>query len=267
MLKIFVKSFIKRNVSFLVVAGCSLLLAVFEYKQSSFLLKYKQYLYEVTFPLKKSVHEFAQTVQNFPQKMGYITYNRRLANENKRLKLELLQLKQQKTNNLPSQQKNVLVSQVLGYEQSIFSSSMLINATDKMDVGYIVSSNDGLVGLITAIAGNVALVTTVTNKRIAVPVKTKQGLHLVLKGNNDNSMISIAIQQNYSLSTNNIKPIKVGDILYTSGEGGIFKINIPVAKVISVGQDIVAQPIVDLDKLEYVYLSSPVLIKEYSFNN
>lgn len=261
--KIFAKTFLKRNTSFLIVACGSLVLTIIDFKQSNVLGFYKQYLQTITFPIKNSIHKFVQIARKFPQEISYVTYNRQLASENKKLKLELLQLKQQFKRqfdeNLSHQSENVVTAQVLGYEQGIFSSPLLIGTPNGIGIGNIVSADNGLVGLVTSIAGNVAFVTTIADKAISVPVKSKQGLHLVLKGNNENSMVAVAVQQDYNLLTSNFNPIKVGEILYTSGEGGVFKKNIPVAKVTEASQEIFAQPIVDLDNLDYVYLSAPVL--------
>lgn len=264
--RILVKRFIRRNVSFLIVVSCSVILLVCSIRQHGFFIKYNHYLSEIVFPIKKNIYSVIKYVQALPQAISISSQNLALMQENKQLKSEVLQLKQRKLGKSVLPQKNVIATQVLGYEQGVFNSSMLIRGTDKVNVGHVVSSDNGLVGLVTAITSDIALVNTITNKGIAVPVKTKQGLHLVLTGQNKNSMVSVAMQQTNDCTETSIPAIKVGDVLYTSGEGGVFKINIPVAKIVSIDHEIIAKPIVDLENLEYVYLSAPVLSKETTVN-
>ena len=135
------------------------------------------------------------------------------------------------------------------------SKTLGISISDKTDKeGYIVVTN-GLVGLVTNISNNIGLVRIITDSELCVPVKLKNGITLVVRGTNNNEVVSVAIRQHGKLN------IKVGDVLYTSGEGGMFPPNIPVAKIKYVDlnkQEIKAVPVVDFTNLEFVSLRKPV---------
>lgn len=147
------------------------------------------------------------------------------------------------------------IEQILGFEHGIFNSSLIISISNSKDKnGYIVMA-EGLVGVVTSTSNNIGLVRTITDSSLYVPVKTKNGITLVLHGTNDNELVSVAIKQHGKLNIN------IGDILYTSGEGGMFPPNIPVSRVIHVDaskQEVKSCPIVDLTNIEFVTLRKSV---------
>ena len=123
----------------------------------------------------------------------------------------------------------------------------------------IALTSDGLVGMIQAKTKGLAKVMPLTSKRIAIPVKTKEGIHAILSGTDDNEMLIL------ELRGGDTKGLEVGDILYTSGEGGTYKKGIPVAKVKAIDDSskrITAVPTVELRDLRYVLIMRPVLEKE-----
>ena len=65
-------------------------------------------------------------------------------------------------------------------------------------------------------------------------------------------MVAVEIKQDDAISK-----LTVGDILYTSGEGGFYEKGIPVAKIINVGSnkaEIRATPIVQVSHVNYVWI-------------
>ncbi|MBR1944329.1 MAG: rod shape-determining protein MreC [Alphaproteobacteria bacterium] len=147
------------------------------------------------------------------------------------------------------------IEQVLGFEHGIFNSSLIISISNNANKeGYIVIS-DGLIGIVISSSDNIGLVRTITDSNLYIPVKTKSGSTLVLRGTNNNELVSVAIKQYNKININ------IGDILYTSGEGGMFPPNIPVSKITQVDlnkQEIKSCPIVELSNLEFVTLRKSV---------
>ena len=112
-----------------------------------------------------------------------------------------------------------------------------------------------MIGIVISSSDNIGLVRTITDSNLYIPVKTKSGSTLVLRGTNNNELVSVAIKQYNKININ------IGDILYTSGEGGMFPPNIPVSKITQVDlnkQEIKSCPIVELSNLEFVTLRKSV---------
>jgi rod shape-determining protein MreC len=149
------------------------------------------------------------------------------------------------------------MEKVLGTDKSVFESFVIISASHKAShVGSAVISSDGLVGIIHDIVGTVAMVLSITNSKMLVPVKTKSGTHMIMSGTGKNEMVSIEIRDAAIASVN------VGDELYTSGEGGVFRDDISVAKVTSVDRasgKVTARPTVNIDALSYAWVLEPTM--------
>ena len=221
----------------------------------------------VILPIKKFIHECIDLPNTINTIIHMQETNKKLQNQVIDLNKQLQLLKQQhslcnKFNTNTKKKLNVLetnnLEQVLGFEQGLFNSSLIISLSNSQDKnGYIVVTTDGLVGIITNVAKNIGLVRTITDSRLCIPVKTKNGITLVIRGTNSNELVSVAIKQHGKLNIN------IGDILYTSGEGGMFPPNIPVAKVIAIDLDkheIKACPVVDIPNITLVNLRKSVKI-------
>ena len=149
------------------------------------------------------------------------------------------------------------IEKVLGFDKSVYESFLVISANHTTSKkGSVVISSDGLVGLIFDSFNDVARVMTIADQKICIPVKTISGEHLIISGNGKNSMISKEIKENNLSSKIRVVP---GEILYTSGEGGIFQANIPVAVVTGIQYDslVIAEPISNIDDISYVWTVSP----------
>lgn len=254
----------KASYKYLVLGIISLSICIYYITQNISLFKPS-----IILPIKKFIHECI----NLPNTISKITD---IQKENDRLqsyvatlesKLKVIEQQHSICNKLNKNikkfnaldQKNI--EQVLGFEQGIFDSSLIISISNmdsniKDKNGYIVIA-DGLVGIVTNTSNNMGLVRTITDSNLFVPVKTKNGITLVLRGTNNNELVSVAIKQNGKLNIN------VGDILYTSGEGGMFPPNIPVARITYVDlnkQEVKSCPIVDLTNIEFVTLRKSVKI-------
>lgn len=246
--RLFQKARFKKHFIYIVFVIVGTLSVLCDLVCENYLSVFKEMAVNVTLPIKGYVYRFANF---FKRSSNSSELSTKLLFENKQLKTQIYQLQQQiaQLTKISKTDGDVILP-VLGFEQSIFNSYLLvdINTNKNIRVGDVVLSPDGLVGLITHISSQVVRVTTLSDKRISIPVKSQSNHHLILRGQDKCSLHSIAIQQQSIPACN----IKVGDILYTSGEGGIFRPNIPVAKVTSIGQEIEAIPIVNLDDLMFV---------------
>ncbi|MDQ6975319.1 MAG: rod shape-determining protein MreC [Mariprofundaceae bacterium] len=112
---------------------------------------------------------------------------------------------------------------VLGRSPDQKSQRIIIQSLQAV-VDNVVISSEGLVGLIDARQGEYAVVRTVLDASIAVPV-TMQGSDLAALARGDGKQLLLDfIPAVFTLS--------VGDILFTSGAGGLYPPGIPVARVV-----------------------------------
>lgn len=148
------------------------------------------------------------------------------------------------------------MEKVLGFDNSIYSSYVLVSALHgKTTEGAVVLSSNSLVGLVMSSSGHIAKVLPITSCKIFIPAKNTNGEHIILNGTDKDEMVSVAIRSNTTSTLN------VGDILYTSGEGGTYEQDIPVAKITSVDiaqNEIRAKPLVNFNDLSFVWTTTPV---------
>ena len=217
----------------------------------------------IILPIKKFVQECINLPNTIVKTLNIQQENYRLQSHIATLERKLKIIEQQHSicNKLNKNIKKINaldqndIEQVLGFEQGVFNSSLIISMSNSRDKdGYIVMA-EGLVGVVTSTSNDIGLVRTITDSSLYIQKKKKNGITLVLHGTNDNELVSVAIKQHGKLNIN------IGDILYTSGEGGMFPPNIPVAKVTYIDsskQEVKSCPIVDLTNIEFVTLRKSV---------
>jgi len=213
-------------------------------------------------PLKIKAHQLIQIPKLVKNFLDIKHENELLRQELDILKIENIKANEQ-IQELDEIKKNLnikysserfdLAEKVLGFEASIYNSCIIISRTHENIVDdSIVITPDGLVGVINAVYEKSAKVLPLTNSLTAIPVKTNSGIHLIIKGTDQNEMVAVEIKQDDAISK-----LTVGDILYTSGEGGFYEKGIPVAKIINVGSnkaEIRATPIVQVSHVNYVWI-------------
>lgn len=249
----------------LIVIFFSSFIFMLDFFKTPYILSLKDYSAELISPIKIFTNKIIELPKILYQ---YVD----LKNENKELRIELekLQLKTITTSNMKEELLELrkfvnlkyqsdsfeFMEKVLGFDNSIFNSFLLISRTQpSTQKDSVVISSDGLVGIISSVYKKTAKVLPLTASKMFIPVKNDSGEHLILKGTGDNKLISVEIQSSVT------KYIKINDTLYTSGEGGIYKAGIPVAKIIDIDQNqtkIYAKPIADLNKLNYIWTIFPI---------
>ncbi|MDR0630583.1 MAG: rod shape-determining protein MreC [Holosporales bacterium] len=246
---------------------CAFICAFDIYKFSPVIL-FKNKLNEFTIPLKYLANRLIDTPKLISEYMDIKKENRKLRRKLDILKINIVNMKNREQELKDLQQSVDLkypisnsksIEKVLGFDAAFYESFLIISATQKKSKpGNIVTSSDGLIGVIFDKNETKARVMTITNHRIFIPVISKTGERMIISGYKGNMLKSVEI---YEKSFANIE-IAIGDILYTSGEGGVFPMNIPVAKVSkidTINHVIFAVPVLDLSSSSFVWVIEPVL--------
>ena len=154
-------------------------------------------------------------------------------------------------------EENVLVAEIISVSSDPGAHFVVLNkgSAQGVFVGQAVIDANGLYGQVMIVAENNSQVILISDQRHAVPVQVgRNGLRLVVEGNNDFSSLNIP---HVAVTTDIVE----GDLLSTSGLGGLFPTGYPVAKVVSIAHDkgsafavVKATPFAHLDRSRYVLL-------------
>ncbi len=207
--------------------------------------------------------------ERFNSHQTLVEGNRKLKRELLRLKSELILLDQYKEENqrlrklLDSsfvRDEKKVVTEVMAADSSPYGHQVVIDKghVDGVYVGQPVINEKGIVGQVTFIAAHNARVLLLTDAKNAIPVQViRNDIRVIASGNGEIDEIQL---EHIPTSTD----IQVGDLLVTSGLGGIYPEGYPVANVSNVDRDthqefasISAEPVVDFDRLRYLLLIWP----------
>lgn len=124
----------------------------------------------------------------------------------------------------------------------------------KVQAGMPVREPNGLIGQVIEAGANASRVLLIVDPESIVPVRrTSDGLPAIAAGRGD-GLLDI---RSAGLSN---APFQAGDTFVTSGTGGIFPPNIPVARVIRAARDTaLAQPAADPDALDFALVQQTFL--------
>ena len=153
---------------------------------------------------------------------------------------------------------------IIGYSGSSLSDGYIIDkgSNDGIDKNMVVVSSKGLVGKVTKVASNFAIVQSILNENIAVAVMDQQTREAtgVLQGLSDKKDNNMTVVYNLPISSD----VKEGDIIITSGLGKIYPKEIPVGTVVSVEEDnvrvmksAVVEPFVNFNEVEELFVVIP----------
>jgi len=157
----------------------------------------------------------------------------------------------------PDPRARYIAARVIGDSGGAFVRSMLINAgsRDGLAKGQAAMTGHGLVGRVTAVGLRSARILLITdiNSRVPVLVQSSRD-RAILAGDNGQVPRLAFLPSNASVNS--------GDIIVTSGHGGVFPAGLPVGRV-SRSEDgtVRVNPFVQFEKLEFVrvidYVSVP----------
>ncbi|PCI59582.1 MAG: rod shape-determining protein MreC [Gammaproteobacteria bacterium] len=239
---------------------------------------FRGYLQSVVSPL--------QYIANTPKQiMTWASDNlmsrRLLIEENQQYKIEELKFKQQLQELTILKQENKrlrtlltspvrpnikkMVAEIISVNNDPYSLQVVINrgTNDGVYEGQPIIDDQGIVGQILHVGTNSSRVLLITDLSHALPVRIQRnGVRLIATGSGRLDRL-----------THNFVPhstdIHTGDLLVTSGLGGKFPEDYPVAKVLSVTQDesrpfahVISEPVAQLDRLRYLLLLWP--LKQHS---
>ncbi|CAE6916650.1 Involved in formation and maintenance of cell shape [Vibrio sp. B1FLJ16] len=212
---------------------------------------------------------FDGAFERFNTHQTLVEGNRKLKRELLRLKSELILLDQYKEENqrlrklLDSsfvRDEKKVVTEVMAVDTSPYRHQVVIDKghVDGVYVGQPVINEKGIVGQVTFVAAHNARVLLLTDAKNAIPVQViRNDIRVIASGNGEMDEIQL---EHIPTSTD----IQVGDLLVTSGLGGIYPEGYPVANVTKVDLDthqefasIKADPVVEFDRLRYLLLIWP----------
>ncbi|MBK5241593.1 rod shape-determining protein MreC [Clostridium sp.] len=164
----------------------------------------------------------------------------------------------------PRNEYTYIGADINGLSGSSFSDGFYINkGTDKgIKKGMIAMTGDGLVGQVTSVASNWAIVQTLANENIGVAalIHGPGDNNGMVRGYKDENGKSLAEIQRISIDSD----IKKGDIIVTSGLGEFYPAGIRIGNVLSVYEDkgavmktAIIQPYVDFSKIQEVFIVVP----------
>ena len=139
-------------------------------------------------------------------------------------------------------------ARVIGDSRGVFVRSILINGGQSSGIrkGHAVVNGSGLVGRVAETgrtSGRVLLITDL-NSRIPVVSETTR-VRAILAGDNGKIPKLAFLPPNARL--------EAGERIVTSGHGGVFPSNLPVGRILPVGDGVIeVKPFADLDRLEFV---------------
>lgn len=111
-----------------------------------------------------------------------------------------------------------------------------IGINDGLKNGMVVIANGGLFGMVTSVSDNWSLVSPIVNGSIAISgiVQRTNGNQGIVRGNESSGSSEYNLKMEY-LPVD--EEVSIGDIIVTSGLGGVYPANIPIGEVISVESD------------------------------
>mgnify|MGYP003376488959 FL=1 len=153
---------------------------------------------------------------------------------------------------------------IIGYSGSSLSDGYIIDkgSNDGIAKNMVVVSYKGLVGKVTKVSSNFAVVQSILNENIAVAVMDQQTRDAtgVLQGLSDKKDTNMTVVYNLPIDSD----VKEGDIIITSGLGKIYPKEIPVGTVVSVQEDnvkvmksAVVEPFVNFNEVEELFVVIP----------
>ena len=151
---------------------------------------------------------------------------------------------------------------IIGYSGNSLSDGYIIDkgSNDGIDKNMVVVSSKGLVGKVTKVASNFAIVQSILNENIAVMDQQTREATGVLQGLSDKKDNNMTVVYNLPISSD----VKEGDIIITSGLGKIYPKEIPVGTVVSVEEDnvrvmksAVVEPFVNFNEVEELFVVIP----------
>ncbi|MBT6134380.1 MAG: rod shape-determining protein MreC [Kordiimonadaceae bacterium] len=248
------------TISFFILASISFL--IFGRSQNTLIEQIRAYVFDLFIPIITLVDIPRDATSNLSDRVRNIAMvfsdNRFLREENIELKRKLIESTELEIDNFRLKSllniKNgtlntVTASRIVSDSNSPFFRSMLINSGTQANVkkGHAVVNEEGVIGRIINVAVNSSRVLLLNDINSRIPVKfVKNGINVILAGNNSRFL-------GINFMPEDVKAVN-GDLILTSGMGGVFPPDLPVGVVVNVlaTGEIKIEPAVNFDRLNYV---------------
>ncbi|EPP20767.1 Rod shape-determining protein MreC [Vibrio fluvialis I21563] len=207
--------------------------------------------------------------ENFNSRQQLMESNRALKRDVLTLKSDLILMDQYREENQRLRKllgssfvrdEKKVVTEVMAVDTSPYRHQVVIDKgrVDGVYEGQPVINEKGIVGQVTFVAAHNSRVLLLIDPNNAIPVQNiRNDIRVIASGNGQTDEIQL---EHIATSTD----IEVGDLLVTSGLGGVYPEGYPVAYVSEVDKDtrrefasIKAKPVVDFDRLRYLLLIWP----------
>ncbi|RSD32659.1 rod shape-determining protein MreC [Vibrio pectenicida] len=212
---------------------------------------------------------FDDAYERFNIRKDFMESNYKLKREILRLKNDMLLLDQYREENQRLRKllgssfvrgERKVVTEVMAVDTSPYRQQVVIDKgkIDGVYVGQPVANEKGIVGQVTFVSAHNSRVLLLTDSQSAIPVQViRNDIRVIASGNGSIDRINL---DHIPISLD----IEEGDLLVTSGLGGVYPEGYPVAHVVDVMRDtarefaaIEAEPVVDFERLRYLLLIWP----------
>ncbi len=150
-----------------------------------------------------------------------------------------------------------MVAEVIAVDSDSFSHQVVVNkgTAHGVFIGQPVLDDQGVVGQVSSVGLTTARVLLISDQSHAIPTRSERsGIRVVVQGVGDTSMLDV-------MHVPHSTELEVGDLLLSSGLGGVFPEGYPVAVIKSIDLDVTlpfakvaALPIANLDRIRMLLL-------------
>lgn len=150
-----------------------------------------------------------------------------------------------------------MVAEVIAVDSDSYSHQVVVNkgTAHGVFIGQPVLDDQGVVGQVSSVGLTTARILLISDQSHAIPTRSERsGIRVVVQGVGDTSMLEV-------MHVPHSTELEVGDLLLSSGLGGVFPEGYPVAVVKSIDLDIsatfakvTARPIANLDRIRMLLL-------------
>ena len=254
---------------FLLVLVLSIVL-IFVDVRLKLLSDFRYYVETTLYPIfifADSPHSVSEVVSSqFKTRAELLEENERLSTENYMQRVDIMRLRSLEQENAAMRKllnsplrvsSRRMFAEVISVDSDPYLQRVVVNrgASSGVYAGMPVITDEGLVGQVVSVAYATSRVLLFSDPSSAIPVtNTRNQVRAILSGTGIHDELVI---ENIPRSTD----IKEGDLLVTSGLGGVYPEGYPVAIVSSVGfsddqpfAEVKAKPLVDTDKIRYVLM-------------
>ena len=235
---------------------------------------------KVAYGFNRGVKDFVDFFLNFSDVRDE---NKELKKENDKLKAEIdeySKLKEenerlQKVLNFKDEKNNYdyIGTNIIGISGDSILNGYIVDRgkDDGIEKGMVVISADGLVGQVSSVGKNWAIVQCIVNEnvKVAVMVDSTRENTGILQGYKDYFNNNLTKVLNLPIDSE----VKEGDVIVTSGLGGYYPKEIKIGEVVSVEEDrvkvmksAIVKPYVDFNKIEELFIVAPKDKREIKYD-